>query len=98
MKDGFATQTARAVVARQLKRREIGNTQQRAMLVGIMTALQWVDEIGDMDRNCLQQMLDGRPVLPNNETLAEAHARQQVKEATKARKNKSFLFQPEGSL
>ena len=95
MKDEFALQHARAIVGSHLKRREIGNTQQRAMLVGIMTALQWVSEIGDRDQNCLQQMLDGRPLLPNSETLSESHARQRIEEGQKAKKNRTFLLQAE---
>lgn len=83
---------ARLAVEQQLSRADIGNTHQRAMLVGMLTALQWVCEVGVKDRNTLQQLIDGRPVLPNGETVYEAHARQSTEEAQRSRKGRKVIL------
>lgn len=92
MKNVYDLAKAREIVAKQLKRPDIGNTQQRAMLIGLMTALQWVDEVGDIDKNVLQQLIDGRTVLAHGETVHECFAREQ---SQKSRKNRTLSMIPD---
>lgn len=86
MKDTFDIAKARQTVEQLLRRRDIGNTHQRAMLVGMLASLEWVAELGTKANNVLQQLIDGRAVLANGETVAEAHARQKVEDAQKSKK------------
>jgi hypothetical protein len=92
MRDIVAISAAKGLVDRQLRQLKFGNTHQRAMLVGLRDALDWVLEVGD--KHVLQQLLDGRAILPNSETIAEAAARQRSEEGQKSRKGCAAILSP----
>jgi hypothetical protein len=92
MRDVVATSAARALVDRQLRQLKLGNTHQRAMLVGLRDALDWVLGVGE--QHVLQQLLDGRSILPNSETIVEAAARQRAEEGQRSRKGRAAVISP----
>ena len=69
MRDGEDVARARAALIRQLGRQDIGKSHQRALLHGMLAALDWCQGASSGNAKALQRLVGGEEIAADNGAL-----------------------------